>query len=94
MSETIIDTRCGLCCAECEWREPNNCRGCIESNGQPFHGECPVAVCAQNKGLLHCGECDNFPCELLVQYSCDPEHGDKPAGTRIEQCLRWLKAGV
>lgn len=92
MSETIIDTRCGLSCAECEWREASNCRGCIESNGQPFHGECPVAVCAQNKGLLHCGECDNFPCELLVQYSCDPEHGDKPAGARIEQCRRWLKA--
>ena len=51
---------------------------CIGTNGHPFHGECPVAVCCQNKGFVHCGECPDIPCELLTQYSCDPEHGDTP----------------
>ena len=46
-------------------------------------------MCCQEKGFLHCGECPDIPCELLTQYSCDPEHGDTPHGARIEQCKRW-----
>lgn len=84
-----IDSRCGLHCTGCEYKETCGCGGCIETNGHPFHGECPVAVCCQDKGIVHCGECADFPCELLMQYSCDPEHGDTPQGARIEQCKRW-----
>lgn len=85
----MVDSRCGLHCVGCEWKEPYNCGGCIETNGNPFHGECPIAICCQNKGALHCGECAKFPCDLLTQYSCDPEHGDTPHGARIEQCKKW-----
>lgn len=87
--ESIIDTRCGLHCSSCEYKSPCSCGGCIATNGHPFHGECPIAVCCQNKGFVHCGECPDIPCELLTQYSCDPEHGDKPVGARIEQCRKW-----
>ena len=86
----MIDTRCGLRCVGCEYMESCNCGGCIATNGNPFHGACPVAECCQSKGYLHCGECPEIPCELLSQYSCDPEHGDNPPGARIEQCKRWL----
>ena len=85
----MIDTRCGLHCAECEYREKNNCGGCIATQGHPFHGECPVAICCQNREICHCGECSELPCELLTQYSYDPVHGDKPAGARIRQCMMW-----
>ena len=86
----MIDSRCGLHCTGCEWKESNGCGGCIETNGHPFHGECPIAICCQNKGLAHCGECDVMPCEQLYAYSyLDPEHGDKPQGTRVEVCRRW-----
>ena len=80
----MVDSRCGLHCTGCEYKEACGCGGCIETNGQPFHGECPVAVCCQEKGFIHCGECPDIPCELLMQYSCDPEHGDTPQGARIE----------
>ncbi len=83
----MIETRCGLLCAECSFR--SGCGGCIATDGHPFHGECPVAVCCRDKGHLHCGECPQFPCELLTQYSCDPVHGDTPPGARIEQCRKW-----
>ena len=56
-------------------------------NGKPFHGECPVAICCQNKDFIHCGECPNIPCELLMKYSLDKEHGDN--GMRIGQCRMW-----
>jgi hypothetical protein len=87
----VIDSRCGLHCSDCGYQEKCGCGGCIETCGHPFHGECPIAVCAQSKGLTHCGECPDFPCETLTQYSCDPEHGDKPAGARIDQCKAWKR---
>jgi predicted metal-dependent phosphoesterase TrpH len=87
----VIDSRCGLHCSDCGYQEKCGCGGCIETGGKPFHGECPIAVCCQGKGLTHCGECSDFPCELLTQYSCDPEHGDQPAGARIDQCKAWKR---
>ena len=86
----MIKSRCGLNCSMCEFKVLCNCGGCIETNGQPFHGECPVAVCCQNNDILHCGECSHFPCDLLKQYSYDKEHGDTPQGARIEQCRLWI----
>ena len=87
----MIDSRCGLHCNGCGYKEACGCGGCIETNGHPFHGECLVAVCCQNKGFIHCGQCPELPCELLTQYSCDPEHGDTPHGARIEQCRAWAR---
>ena len=86
----MIDSRCGLHCTGCAWKESHSCGGCIETNGHPFHGECPIALCCQDKGLTHCGECDIIPCDKLYAYSyLDPEHGDKPQGARVEVCRRW-----
>ena len=87
----MIDTRCGLRCEGCAWKESHDCGGCIATNGHPFHGACPVATCCQEKQLLHCGLCDVFPCGLLKEYSYDATHGDN--GARIEQCRAWT-AGI
>jgi len=86
-----IQSRCGLLCGECDYRKSCGCGGCIETNRHPFHGECPVAKCCQDKGFEHCGECPDIPCRLLTEYSYDPENGDKPAGARIVQCKKWRK---
>ena len=51
----MVDSRCGLHCTGCEYKGTCGCGGCIETNGHPFHGECPVAVCCQDKGIVHCG---------------------------------------
>ncbi len=85
----MIDSRCGLHCTGCSLKASHGCKGCIETEGKPFHGECPVAICCQERGGQHCGECEEFPCELLERYSCNPEHGDTPVGARIEQCRIW-----
>ena len=85
----MIDSRCGLHCTTCTYKEPCGCGGCIETNGHPFHGACPVAQCCQEKGFYHCGECPELPCELLWSYTCDPEQGDTPHGARVEQCRIW-----
>ncbi len=86
----MIDSCCGLHCTGCGWKESHGCGGCIETKGHPFHGECPVAMCCQDKGLTHCGECDIIPCHKLYAYSyLDPEHGDKPQGARVATCRKW-----
>ena len=81
---TTYDTYCGLSCKDCEFKESMNCGGCIATKGNPFHGKCEVAECAKAKNRGFCGECADFPCDILKKYSFDPEHGDN--GERIESC--------
>jgi hypothetical protein len=52
-------------------------------------GRCELAKCCMGKGLAHCGQCDQFPCDRLQAFSMDAEYGDK--GQRIEN-LRALLA--
>ncbi len=82
----IIESRCGILCSECGYREKMNCKGCA-SIKNPFWGECPVKKCCEDKGLENCGQCNNFPCKLLNSFAYDKEQGDE--GKRIEQCKKW-----
>ena len=87
--EALVTTYCGLDCTNCAWKEPCQCNGCVATKGFPFHCKeeaCPVAACAINKGISFCGLCEDFPCQLLTDYSCDKEHGDTPPGARMEKC--------
>ncbi len=89
--EELISAYCGPDCTRCGWKKPCNCRGCVSTKGFAFHCQnepCHIAACATGKGISFCGECGEFPCKLLKDYSCDPEHGDNPAGARIENCRR------
>lgn len=82
----MVETRCGLLCSWCSYREAMNCPGCVDAP-QPFHGQCRVKNCCEGRGAIHCGECQEFPCALLREFSYDSEHGDD--GARIEQCRHW-----
>ncbi|MDL2287141.1 pyridoxamine 5'-phosphate oxidase family protein [Eubacteriales bacterium OttesenSCG-928-G02] len=64
-----VQSRCGLLCSFCSYREEYNCGGCIETNGNPFHGECPVAKCCQDKTYNHCGECESLP-DRCTESNC------------------------
>jgi hypothetical protein len=59
------DSICGLDCTKCELKD--TCDGCVKTNGHPFHSECIVAVCCQNKGYEYCGKCLDIPCKLKKQ---------------------------
>ena len=84
----MIESRCGLICSACSFKETMNCQGCVMIE-KPFWGEaCPVKACCESKQQPHCGVCRDFPCQLLNQFSYDQEQGDD--GRRIEQCRQWL----
>lgn len=83
----MVESRCGILCSECSYREQMNCKGCVIIE-KPFWGDsCPVKSCCESKQQNHCGECNDFPCELLNKFSYDKEQGDD--GKRIEQCRCW-----
>lgn len=82
-----IQSRCGIVCAECgEKPQGAPCPGCLALQ-QPFWGDCPVKNCCQQKNLACCGDCANFPCELLHTFAYDPQQGDE--GRRLQQCKEW-----
>jgi len=83
----VIESRCGIVCSECKYKEQVNCKGCVHID-KPFWGEsCPLKSCCEGKELSHCGKCDDFPCDLLNQFAYDKEQGDD--GKRIQQCKKW-----
>ncbi|MGN0557303.1 MAG: DUF3795 domain-containing protein [Acutalibacteraceae bacterium] len=88
----MIESRCGILCSECAYREQVGCQGCVHIE-KPFWGDsCPLKACCESKAQEHCGECDNFPCDLLKQFAYDKNQGDN--GQRIEQCRCWNDSGA
>lgn len=69
--------------------EAMKCDGCQKPDAEnPFRigGDCPIRNCAVEKEILHCGLCNDFPCDLMKQHlesvekvipgcrdSCSPE---------------------
>lgn len=80
------ESRCGVSCAACESFLGGGCPGCITAEK-----ECAVTACAKQKGRRFCGECGEFPCEILMEYEKQPGK----AGC-VENCRRikaeWVKA--
>lgn len=43
-----MKTICGIDCSSCDFKD--NCKGCTETNGHPFGGECVAAECYHSGG--------------------------------------------
>ena len=43
-----MKTICGIDCTGCRWKE--HCKGCLETNGSPFGGQCVAAQCYKTGG--------------------------------------------
>jgi len=79
---------CGIDCEVCAIQ--TGCPGCRKAAGKLFWGDCALARCCMEKQHEHCGQCREFPCDMLKEYAYDPEHGDN--GARIRN-LEALNAG-
>lgn len=84
----IISSRCGIRCEDCRYLKDGVCSGKCCEIFKPFWGDaCPIKTCCEDRHLQHCGQCTEFPCDLLKQFSYDPQQGDN--GLRIQTCLAW-----
>ena len=53
---------CGLDCEKCELKE--TCKGCTETDGQPFGGKCVIADCFYKNECKNRGDCQKVSCKL------------------------------
>ena len=52
----MVESRCGLLCSECKWKEIMKCGGCMAIK-KPFWGpKCPIKTCCEDRGKAHCGQ--------------------------------------
>lgn len=84
----MYESRCGICCDSCERKEKVHCTGCLNMKKTFWGGDCQVKVCCESKGLNHCGECDEFPCEMEATMGADMGFDPAP---RLECCRQWRK---
>ena len=72
---------CGIDCDACGYKKDNECAGCriVAPKGRCiWGGHCELYDCATEKNLLHCGLCEDFPCEKLKEWATseNPERID------------------
>jgi len=85
----MAESRCGLLCSECKWKDIMKCGGCTAIK-KPFWGpKCVIKNCCEEKGKAHCGQCDRFPCKQLHEFAFDPVTKDE--GERIERLEQWAR---
>ena len=87
----MIKSRCGIVCDTemCKEAFGVDCPGCLHISKPIWADSCLVKDCCEGKKHNHCGECEDFPCELLKSFAYHEEHGDD--GAMIEQCKEWAR---
>jgi hypothetical protein len=53
--------------------EAYTCHGCRSAHlyVHPGCAQCQIRACAEAKGYLHCGQCQEFPCDRLISFRDD-----------------------
>ena len=87
----MFESRCGVCCNSCERKEAVNCKGCLEMKGPFWGGVCEVKACCEEKELNHCGECVEFPCEMVATMGISQGFDPKP---RLDILREWTKEKI
>ena len=87
----MYQSRCGVCCDECTRKENVHCQGCIHMKLPFWGGECGVKSCCETRQLNHCGECDEFPCQMCAKMGEDMGFDSAP---RLQKCREWAKENV
>ncbi|MFH0967731.1 MAG: DUF3795 domain-containing protein [Methanobacteriota archaeon] len=90
MTNRFYPTVCGLWCDNCDHFE-KECQGCTDGGGCVFWtnfvdiNACPVYTCCiEEKGLPHCGYCDEMPCERYTRFR-DPDQTDDEIKISLEK---------
>ena len=77
---------CGRSCESCGCTEAFGCKGCEETQGNPFWGCCQVTACCKEKNLSCCADCpEQETCEL--RQTC-AQTAEKRLNAREEKRVR------
>ena len=67
------------------------CEGCLGPSGAHWSADCPIMLCAKDKGLSHCFQCKDFPCVKVEKFGSD---GVSHHQRTIENSMRMKKIGI
>ena len=70
--ETALLGYCGVDCAACTDYANNVCPGCRLSTW-PEGDECPPVACCRKQGITLCGQCPQFPCDMMAEFYTESE---------------------
>lgn len=84
----MFESRCGVLCASCARKEEVHCKGCPEMPVPFWGGICAVKSCCEAKQLNHCGQCTQFPCEMLCNMGKDQGFDPLP---KLQHCRQWAE---
>ncbi len=85
---------CGRYCGSCVWYlggSGSSCPGCNVHKGHPSWGECRVYSCATEHDVEYCGACDEFPCDLIMNYY-DPGNPEGARNAAIRVAVNAYRA--
>lgn len=85
----VFESRCGVCCSQCQRKEAVHCAGCPKMEKPFWGGTCGVKACCEGRGLDHCGQCVEFPCDTLKGMGRDAGFDPAP---KLAQCRAWARA--
>ena len=77
---------CGVNCAACPDLAGGKCPGCRQTvwpEGDP----CPPVACCRKKGIKVCGQCPQFPCEMMAEFY-EESDGHREALERMRRLRR------
>ena len=71
------------------------CEGCLSSTVAWYCRECAMRDCAVSKGITHCSQCSDFPCQIVTDFNNDewPHHGEVLANVQRQKEIgidAWL----
>jgi hypothetical protein len=61
------------------------CDGCMAENPRLIDQNCPVRSCVMERGLDHCGRCEQYVCEKLAERLVTCEEVRSRIGAEIPQ---------
>jgi hypothetical protein len=75
------------------------CDGC-RSNALYVHpgcSQCQIRACAERRGIIHCGECAEFPCDRIAGFQADGRAHHRDVLSNLEDlkacgAAPWLAA--
>ncbi|UCD00259.1 MAG: DUF3795 domain-containing protein [Phycisphaerales bacterium] len=71
---------------ECKPEDIGDCDGCMTEGGRLFSTDCPIKICAVEKGIENCAYCRDYPCEALEKlFTTDPGAGERLDAIRKEK---------
>jgi len=79
---------CGDYCGKCP-NYPEKCHGCVPS----VHMDCYFVKCCLEKGIEHCGFCEDFPCKKLSDFVPD-DRPECPTGYHVENLRARMAIGT